>query len=48
MIDKMIDSKSQSFSTKIIEKQDFPTKMIDTTHTELHSQARHTEVAPRV
>ena len=34
MIDKMIDSKPQSFSTKMIEKQDFPTKIIDTSPTQ--------------
>ena len=48
MIDKMIDPKPQSFSTKMIEKQAFPTKIIDTSPTQNYIQARHTEVGPRV
>ena len=48
MIDKMIDSKPQSFSAKMIEKHDFSTKIIDTSPTQNYIQARHTEVGPRV
>ena len=51
MIDKMIDPKPQSFSTKISEKQAFPTKMIDTSPTQNYipdTSHRSGEVAPRV
>ena len=34
MIDKMIDPKSQSFSSKMIENQVFSSKMIDTSPTQ--------------